>query len=118
LHYCYELTKIYSGFKPQNPQGNFFIIWYVTAIAVSSRWEVLTFRGTHLIKRISLLSLIIRKFSSRHTRSAQLTEFLVGEGIIALSKSIATITEQEESLTAPLIGIIISAVVIIVCHSL
>jgi hypothetical protein len=37
----------------------------------------------------------------------------VGEGIIALSKSIAKITEQEESLTKPLLATIISAVVII-----
>jgi hypothetical protein len=94
------------------------ILERIVNIAVSSKWEVLTFRGTHLIKRMSLLTLIIRKFSSRYTRSAQLTEYIVGEGIIALSKSIATITEQEESLTAPLIGTIISAVVIIVCHSL
>jgi len=56
----------------------------------------------------------------------------VGEGIIALSQSIATvsslrflldpdakyqqITAREESLTSPLLGTIISAVIIIVCY--
>lgn len=47
-----------------------FVVWYITAgletiinIAVSSRWEVLTFAGTHLIKRMSLLTLIICKSS-------------------------------------------------------
>lgn len=93
----------FFGFKLDNPRGQVFVVWYVTAvletivnIAVSSKWEVLTFAGTHLIKRMSLLTLII-----------------LGEGLIVLSKSIAKITEQEDSLTAPLIGTIISAVVII-----
>ncbi|CZR62602.1 uncharacterized protein PAC_12499 [Phialocephala subalpina] len=93
----------FFGFKPNTPHSNVFVVWYITAvletivnIAVSSRWEVLTFAGTHLIKRMSLLTLII-----------------LGEGIIALSKSIATITEQEDSLTSTLLLTIISAVIII-----
>ncbi|KAF8861148.1 hypothetical protein BDZ45DRAFT_648053 [Acephala macrosclerotiorum] len=93
----------FFGFKPNTPHSNVFVVWYITAvletivnIAVSSRWEVLTFAGTHLIKRMSLLTLII-----------------LGEGIIALSKSIATITEQEDSLTSTLLLTIVSAVTII-----
>ncbi|KUJ10458.1 uncharacterized protein LY89DRAFT_710730 [Mollisia scopiformis] len=93
----------FFGFKPDTPHSNVFVVWYVTAvletivnIAVSSRWEVLTFAGTHLIKRMSLLTLII-----------------LGEGIIALSKSIATITEQEDGLSSTLLLTIISAVTII-----
>lgn len=60
-----------SAFKPENPHSKVFIVWYVTAvletafnIAVTSKWEVLTFSGTHLIKRMSLLTLIIRTWTS------------------------------------------------------
>lgn len=97
------LLIIDSGFKPDTPQSNVYIVWYVTAIletivniAVSSKWKVLTFAGTHLIKRMSLLTLII-----------------LGEGIIALAKSIAKITENEDSLTGPLLGTIASGVIMI-----
>ncbi|KAI9054768.1 hypothetical protein LZ554_001917 [Drepanopeziza brunnea f. sp. 'monogermtubi'] len=93
----------FFGFKPDNPQNRVFILWYVTAvletafnIVVSSKWEVLTFQGTHLIKRMSLLTLII-----------------LGEGIIAFSKSIATITEQEETWNGPLLLTIATAVIIV-----
>lgn len=59
-----------SGFKSDDPHGNVFIVWYVTAIvetiiniAVSSHWEVLSFKSTHLVQRMSLLTLIIRMYS-------------------------------------------------------
>ncbi|PBP26014.1 hypothetical protein BUE80_DR003085 [Diplocarpon rosae] len=93
----------YFGFKENDPQSRVFVVWYVTAvletavnIGVSSKWEVLTFQGTHLIKRMSLLTLII-----------------LGEGIIAISKSIATITEKEEVWTGPLLLTIATAVIIV-----
>ncbi|OWP04586.1 hypothetical protein B2J93_4865 [Marssonina coronariae] len=93
----------YFGFRENDPHSRFFVVWYVTAvletavnIGVSSKWEVLTFQGTHLIKRMSLLTLII-----------------LGEGIIAFSKSIATITEREEAWTGPLLLTIATAVIIV-----
>ncbi|KAJ5052123.1 uncharacterized protein L3040_001882 [Drepanopeziza brunnea f. sp. 'multigermtubi'] len=93
----------FFGFKPDNPRNHVFVLWYITAvletafnIIVSSKWEVLTFQGTHLIKRMSLLTLII-----------------LGEGIIAFSKSIATITEQEENWNGPLLLTIGMAVIIV-----
>ncbi|PVH70065.1 hypothetical protein DL98DRAFT_554181 [Cadophora sp. DSE1049] len=56
----------FFAFKADTPHNSTFVVWYVTAIvettvniAVSSNWKVLTFRGTHLIKRMSLLTLII-----------------------------------------------------------
>jgi len=45
-----------------------FIVWYVTAVletivnvVLSAKWKVLSFEETHLIKRMTLLTLIIRK---------------------------------------------------------
>lgn len=35
----------------------------VVNIAVASQWDVVSFKGTHLTERMSLLTLYIRKFS-------------------------------------------------------
>ncbi|KAF5877186.1 uncharacterized protein Bfra_001549ia [Botrytis fragariae] len=94
----------FFGFSEETSKtGKVFIVWYVTAIletavniAISSKWKVLSFRGSHLVQRMTLLTLII-----------------LGEGIIGVSKSIADIAEQEEKWTAPLILTIVSAVGII-----
>ncbi|KAL2061563.1 hypothetical protein VTL71DRAFT_6940 [Oculimacula yallundae] len=93
----------FLGFKKDTPHNLTFIVWYFTAvietavnISISSRWEVLTFKGTHLIKRMSLLTLII-----------------LGEGIIAIAKSIATITEKEEAWNGALLFTIVTAVIIV-----
>ncbi|APA11344.1 hypothetical protein sscle_07g061140 [Sclerotinia sclerotiorum 1980 UF-70] len=94
----------FFGFtKETSKTGKVFIVWYIAAImetavniAISSKWKVLSFRGSHLVQRMTLLTLII-----------------LGEGIIGVSKSIADIAEQEESWTASLILTIVSAVGII-----
>ncbi|KAF7900058.1 hypothetical protein EAF00_004394 [Botryotinia globosa] len=94
----------FFGFSEETSKtGKVFIVWYVTAIletavniAISSKWKVLSFKGSHLVQRMTLLTLII-----------------LGEGIIGVSKSIADIAEQEEKWTAPLILTIVSAVGII-----
>lgn len=74
--------------------------WYVIAvvetcvnIAVSSKWKVVSFKGTHLVQRMSLLTLIICK-SRRHPSRCreELTKYnIVGEGIIVICKSISKV---------------------------
>ncbi|ESZ94266.1 hypothetical protein SBOR_5334 [Sclerotinia borealis F-4128] len=94
----------FFGFTEETAKtGKVFVVWYITAvletavnIAISSKWKVLSFRGSHLVQRMTLLTLII-----------------LGEGIIGISKSIADIAEQEESWTASLILTVVSAVGII-----
>ena len=58
-----------SVFKKKG-HSNAYIAWYVVAvvetiinIAVSSKWKVVSFKGTHLVQRMSLLTLIICKAS-------------------------------------------------------
>jgi low temperature requirement protein LtrA len=58
-----------SAFKSKKDgHSHVYLIWYVVAvletafnIAVSSRWKVMSFKGTHLVQRMSLLTLIICK---------------------------------------------------------
>ena len=78
-------------------------MWYVVAvveiginITVSSMWKVVSFKGTHLVQRMSLLTLII-----------------LGEGIIVIVKSIATIVKQEGAYTYATVGNILAAVLLI-----
>lgn len=61
-------TLVLPSTFPKQPHSHNYIAWYVVAvvetafiIAVSSRWKVVSFKGTHLIQRMSLLTLIIRK---------------------------------------------------------
>ncbi|KAF4625473.1 hypothetical protein G7Y89_g12696 [Cudoniella acicularis] len=92
------------GFKRGNHSSQVFIVWYITAIletatniGISATWEVLSFKGSHLVQRMSLLTLII-----------------LGEGVIGICKSISTIVENESSWTTPLIGTVIAAVTFLV----
>ncbi|KAB8296737.1 hypothetical protein EYC80_002157 [Monilinia laxa] len=97
------LTTFFGFTKETSKTGKVFIVWYITAIIetavnilISSKWKVLSFRGSHLVQRMTLLTLII-----------------LGEGIIGLSKSIADITEEEGSYNISLIFTVVSAVGII-----
>ncbi|TVY85434.1 hypothetical protein LSUE1_G000472 [Lachnellula suecica] len=97
----YLLT--FFGFGANGSSGKVFVVWYITAvietavnITISARYKVLSFNGSHLVKRMSLLTLII-----------------LGEGVIGLCKSIATIVEIESSWPAQLIGTIVAAVTIL-----
>jgi hypothetical protein len=83
--------------------SNVYIAWYVIAVgetllttAVSCKWRVISFKGTHLVQRMSLLTLII-----------------LGEGIIVICKAISYIVKNDYIFTSSVIGQIISAVLII-----
>lgn len=85
--------------------SNAYIAWYIVAIsetvltvAVSCRpkWKDISFVGTHMVQRMSLLSLII-----------------LGEGIIVICKSISKIVKNEFLWSAAVVGQIIAAVLII-----
>ncbi|KAH8591150.1 bacterial low temperature requirement A protein-domain-containing protein [Bisporella sp. PMI_857] len=100
----YGLT--WFGFKKGVDHGHTYVVWYVIAIAetvlniaVTSRWKVVTFKGTHLVQRMSLLTLII-----------------LGEGIIVVCKSISKIVKNQKgsfAWTPATVGTITSAVVVI-----
>lgn len=84
-------------------KSNGYIAWYVIGIsetiltvAVSCIWRVISFKGTHMVQRMSLLTLII-----------------LGEGIIVICKSISKIVKNEYLWTAAVVGQIITAVLII-----
>ncbi|TVY37374.1 hypothetical protein LOCC1_G005633 [Lachnellula occidentalis] len=84
--------------KDQHSQA--YGAWYVLAvvetginIVISSLWKVVSFKGTHLVQRMSLLTLII-----------------LGEGIISVFKSIAKIVAQEHAYSSATVGNIIAAV--------
>jgi low temperature requirement protein LtrA len=85
--------------------SNAYIAWYIIAIsetlltvAVSCipKWKAISFKGTHMVQRMSLLSLII-----------------LGEGIIVICKSISKIVKNEFLWSAAVVGQIIAAVLII-----
>lgn len=104
----YGLT--YLGFSKDKPHGYAYISWYVIAgfetilnVIVTSKYKVVSFKGTHLVQRMTLLTLII-----------------LGEGIIVVCKSITSIVKNEDATiawTPATIGSITSSVVIIVCFS-
>ena len=66
-------------------------------IAVSCVWRVVSFKHTHLVERIGLLTLII-----------------MGEGIIGLGDSVSTILQNSVSVSPSAIGTIMSGVLLIV----
>lgn len=83
--------------------SNAYIAWYIIGIcetlltvSVSCIWRVISFKGTHMVQRMSLLTLII-----------------LGEGIIVICKSISKIIKNGFSWTTPIIGQVIAAVLII-----
>lgn len=85
--------------------SNTYIAWYIVAIsetilavAVSCipKWKAVSFKGTHLVQRMSLLTLIV-----------------LGEGIIVVCKSISKIVKNEFLWSSDVVGQIIAAVLII-----
>ncbi|OAL01689.1 hypothetical protein IQ06DRAFT_346314 [Phaeosphaeriaceae sp. SRC1lsM3a] len=84
-------------------QSNVYIAWYVIAISetiltvtVSCHWRIISFKGTHMVQRMSLLTLII-----------------LGEGIIVICKSISKIVKNEYLWSVAVVGQIVAAVLII-----
>ncbi|KAF4450896.1 hypothetical protein F53441_6035 [Fusarium austroafricanum] len=95
------LGLIYLGvtFRFTDHNSNVFITWYVLAgaeviltFALAYVFPVLSFQGTHLMKRIGLLTVII-----------------IGDGIITISKSVVTIVESPDSWNVQTIGIVTAA---------
>lgn len=79
-------------------------IWYIIigleallVIVVSSIWRVLSFKHTHLVERVGLLTLIV-----------------VGEGIIGLTKSTAYAVAGTDVMIWGEVGLVASAVLLIV----
>ncbi|OGE50093.1 hypothetical protein PENARI_c018G07872 [Penicillium arizonense] len=82
---------------------NAYVAWYVVAVievgvnlALAAQWKAMSFEKTHLVERLTCLTLII-----------------LGEGIIGLTKTIVKIETFDLKFTAADIGSIISAVLVI-----
>ena len=91
------------AFKSASTGPHAYIGWYVIAVAetamttiVSSVWRLVSFKGTHMLQRMSLLTLII-----------------LGEGIIGLTKAITGIVNNYNIFTSAVIGDIVAAVLVI-----
>jgi hypothetical protein len=97
------------GFKegdsfPIQTDGQYtYVAYYVVAvfeafsvIVISCVWRIVSFKHTHLVERIGLLTLII-----------------MGEGIIGMTKSVSKIIQNSSAISSRDIGIIISAVLLI-----
>ncbi|KAF5019640.1 hypothetical protein F66182_8344 [Fusarium sp. NRRL 66182] len=82
-------AMIYLGitFRFTNGNSNVFITWYILAgvevaltFAIAYFFPVLSFQGTHLMKRIGLLTVII-----------------IGDGIITVARSVVTIVNSPDA---------------------
>jgi low temperature requirement protein LtrA len=102
---------LYGALTPTFPEKSFaedghelakkskvYIAWYVIAICetmftvtVSCYWRIISFKGTHMVQRMSLLTLII-----------------LGEGIIVVCKSISKIVKNEYLWSIPVVAQIIA----------
>ena len=103
----------FFGFKTHGPSGDSkvqgaqpttYIAWYVlvcveaaAVIAASCVWRVVSFKRTHLVERVGLLTLII-----------------LGEGIFGMTKSVSRILQSSRSTTGSDVGVIMSSVLLIV----
>jgi len=102
---------------------NAYIAWYVVAvfevgsnIAIAGKWQILSFEETHLVERMTCLTLIVVSmllgFAGNVANSKKL-----GEGVIGLTSRIALIENYDFTFSAAAIGTIISALLIIVSDS-
>ena len=73
------------------------VVEALAMVAISCVWRVVSFRHTHLVERIGLLTLII-----------------MGEGIIGLATSVSTILQNSVYVSKSAIGTIIGGVLLIV----
>ncbi|KAF4994447.1 hypothetical protein FGRMN_5777 [Fusarium graminum] len=94
----FVLAMIYLGvtFRFTDHNSNVFITWYVLAgveviltFAIAYIFPVLSFQGTHLMKRMGLLTVIV-----------------VGDGIITICRSVVTIVESPDAWNSQTIGIV------------
>ncbi|KAM0344253.1 hypothetical protein ACHAPU_007779 [Fusarium lateritium] len=94
----FVLAMIYLGitFRFTDHNSNVFVTWYVLAgveviltFAIAYIFPVLSFQGTHLMKRMGLLTVIV-----------------VGDGIITICRSVVTIVESPDAWNSQTIGIV------------
>jgi low temperature requirement protein LtrA len=79
------------------PRYVVLLVEAIVVIIISSLWRVLSFKHTHLVERMGLLTLII-----------------LGEGILGLTKSVAKIVSKTGKVTGGDLGIIVAAVFLVV----
>lgn len=99
----YDAADTGDSFPIQHGNGlHTYVSYYVLAcvealsvIVISCIWRVVSFKRTHLVERIGLLTLII-----------------MGEGIIGMSKSVSKIIQNGATTTSGDIGVIISSVLV------
>lgn len=96
---------LFWTFKNTAEENHTYVVWYIVAIletviatTISSVWRDISFKGTHLVQRMSLLTLII-----------------LGEGVIALTSKCQRIVQSEGALrvTSSTVANIICAVLIL-----
>jgi low temperature requirement protein LtrA len=73
------------------------IVEVIAVIGVSSRWRIVSFKQTHLVERVGLLTLII-----------------LGEGIIGLTVSVTYVARYSAFTSSATIGVVTAAVSLIV----
>jgi len=69
----------------------------VAIFAISCFWRVVSFKHTHLVERVGLLTLIV-----------------MGEGIIGMSKAVTYIAKCSVHTSSETIGVVVAAVSLIV----
>ncbi|MFI5420433.1 MAG: low temperature requirement protein A [Nitrososphaerales archaeon] len=99
----YNLSNTGNSFPNQENGPQTYIAYYIVVcleagavIAISCFWRVVSFKHTHLVERVGLLTLII-----------------MGEGIIGMTKSVSQILQNSTSTSSNDIGVIIAAVLLI-----
>jgi len=82
--------------------GTFRVVISITEglciFLIAMIWRIISFKYTHLVERLQLLTLII-----------------IGEGIIGMVKSVSCITKGQTSNNMSEIGTVIAAVLLLVC---
>ncbi|KAF2234411.1 hypothetical protein EV356DRAFT_532972 [Viridothelium virens] len=100
---AFAYLGLYFAFKSGSTGPHAYIGWYVIAgvetiftTVVSSVWRLVSFKGTHMLQRMSLLTLII-----------------LGEGVIGLTGSITNIVRNYDNFSSSVIGDIVAAILVI-----
>lgn len=101
-----------------------FLGWYVIAvfeisasIAIAGRWHVVSFKGTHLVERMTCLTLIIVSYLIIISLENRIiTDQKLGEGVIGLTKDITKIESLDFSFSSGAIATLASAVLLIVTY--
>ncbi|KAK1828879.1 hypothetical protein QBC39DRAFT_288437 [Podospora conica] len=103
VHFVAALVYLGTAFAFQGGSGALWVTWMVVTalemvlqVAFSLKWTSLSFYGTHLCPRISLLSFI-----------------LMGEGIITVCLSVGRIVVNANQWTSPTIGNVAAGIAII-----